>query len=333
MTKIGSYEFDILSDMFITGANRENAELRVPEIRGVLRWWFRVLGGFKSDGRDVKTQEAELFGSVHGEKKDEKCVRSSLVIRIEEGKLTPQLKEKNDYFLFPLNKNPKGCFPPTQKAFSLHVWWNGNLTSKENLEALITVFGHLGSLGMRTRRCYGALAFSDEKVPMSLAEALGHFKTPDAIEIKEYIDSFVDVDKCIQKAMGWLKGWRSFGPSNNRNKGPGEAFARRDHDIGLGNDCRPAVRPALGMPIDQKYSSINKKNKWDTVNPIDRFASPLILRPFKRCGGKIQLLTIFVECYKWRQGEKVKINGKECSVSLELYNAMKADKCLSKFIP
>ena len=149
MTKIGSYDFDILSDMFITGANRENAELRVPEIRGVLRWWFRVLGGFKSDSRDVKTQEAELFGSVHGEK----GARSELVLRVEEKKLVSSSKTANDYFLFPLKNEAKGYFKPAQNAFSLHVWWNDNLTSKENLEALITVFGHLGSLGMRTISC------------------------------------------------------------------------------------------------------------------------------------------------------------------------------------
>lgn len=326
MTKIGSYEFDILSDMFITGANRENAELRVPEIRGVLRWWFRVLGGFKSDSRDVKTQEAELFGSVHGEK----GARSALVVRIEAFKLMPLIKEKNDYFLFPLNKNPKGYFAPTQKAFRLHMWWSGDLIPKENLEALITIFGHLGSLGMRTRRCYGAIAFSDAKTSMSLKEALTHFKTPNAIEVKEYNKSFSTVDGCILEAMAWLKGWRSVGPSNNRNKGLGKDFAWRDHEIGRNACDKPAVRPALGMPILQKYGKEFSPARKDQ----ERFASPIILRPIRSEKG-FKLLVLFVEKYKWNESDliEIKSSGKKHPVSLELYNAMKADKCLTEFIP
>lgn len=326
MTKIGSYDFDILSDMFITGADQTKAELRVPELRGVLRWWFRVLGGFKSDGRDVKIQETELFGSVHGAK----GARSELVLRVEEKKLVSSSKTANDYFLFPLKNEAKGYFKPAQKAFSLHVWWNDNLTSKENLEALITVFGHLGSLGMRTRRCYGALAFSEDKAPMSLAEALGYFKTPDAIEIKSYIDSFVDVDKCIQKAKGWLQGWRSVGPSNYRNKGPGKDFAWRDHEIGRGEDSRPAVRPALGMPILQKYGKEFSPARKDQ----ERFASPIILRPIRSEKG-FKLLVLFVEKYKWNESDliEIKSSGKKHPVSLELYNAMKANEYLTEFIP
>ena len=333
MIKIGSYDFDILSDMFITGADQTKAELRVPEIRGVLRWWFRVLGGFKSDSRTVKEQERMIFGSVHSDGgRDEKCIRSSLILRVEERKLHADKKEANDYFLFPLHKNARGYFRPTQKAFTLNVLWDGVACPQKNLEALITVFGNLGSLGMRTRRCYGAIAFSDNKAPMSFQEAFSYFKTPDAIEIKAHTETFADVDKCIQEAKRWLQGWRAVGPSNNRNKGPGKDFAWRDHEIGRGEDNRPAVRPALGMPIVQKYSSGDRKqNTWNMVQPAERFASPVILRPFMRGDGRLQLLAIFVECYKWQQGEKVKINSKEYPVSLELYDAMKNDSTLIDF--
>lgn len=328
MMLVGLYDFDILSDMFITGADQKTAELRISEIRGVLRWWFRVLGGFKSEARSVKEQERMIFGSVHGEK----CMRSQLLIRVEEKKLNANVKEANDYFLFPLNKNGRGYFAPAQKAFKLHVLWNGDKSQEENLKALITIFGNLGSLGMRTRRCYGAIAFSDNNAPMSLKEALEHFNTPNAIEIKAYNEPFRDVNLCIQKAMAWLKGWRSVGPSNFRNQGPGKDFAWRDHDIGLDrNDHRPAVRPALGMPIIQKYSSVKKSNNWNMVKPAERFSSPVILRPFKSIDGKIQLLTIFVECYKWAVGEMVEINKRSHDVSLELYNAMKQDSELINF--
>lgn len=340
MIKIGSYDFDILSDMFITGADQTKAELRVPEIRGVLRWWFRVFGGFKSDSRTVKEQERMIFGSVHSDGgRDEKCIRSSLILRVEEKKLQADKKEANDYFLFPLHKNARGYFRPTQKAFTLNVLWDGVACPEKDLEALITVFGNLGSLGMRTRRCYGAIAFSDNNELMLLKEALRYFNAPDAIEIKMYNESFRTVDSCIQEAMAWLKGWRSVGPANKRNKRRGmehgedvRSFAWRDHEIGRGTCDMPAVRPALGMPLLQKYG----KELSPAKEGQERFASPVMLRP-TRDGNQFKLLVLFVEKYKWDVQDPIKIKtlGKEHNVehnvSLELYNAMKNDSTLIDF--
>ena len=183
---------------------------------------------------------------------------------------------------------------------------------------------------MRTRRCYGAIAFSDNNAPMSLKDALAYFNTPNTIEIKAYNESFRTVDSCIQKAIAWLKGWRSVGPANNRNQGPGREFAWRDHEIGRGVCDMPAVRPALGMPILQKYG----KELYPAKEGQERFASPVMLRP-TRDGSQFKLLVLFVEKYKWDVQDpiKIKATGKKHEVSLELYNAMKADKCLTEFIP
>ena len=49
-------KFKLITPAFCGGAIPETqAESRAPSIRGQLRWWFRVLGGFKSlSGKSVK---------------------------------------------------------------------------------------------------------------------------------------------------------------------------------------------------------------------------------------------------------------------------------------
>ncbi len=57
--KKGAFKFDLLTRLFAAGAEpQRDAEIRAPEIRAQLRWWFRILGGFKNDSRPVRDQES-----------------------------------------------------------------------------------------------------------------------------------------------------------------------------------------------------------------------------------------------------------------------------------
>ena len=58
MKTVFSAEIEFITPAFLAGADQNVPEIRVPSIRGELRWWFRALGGTQSE-------EAELFGSVH----------------------------------------------------------------------------------------------------------------------------------------------------------------------------------------------------------------------------------------------------------------------------
>ncbi len=54
-----TYNIEVITPCFCAGANQQQAEIRVPSIRGQLRWWFRALGG-------TRQEEAQIFGGVHG---------------------------------------------------------------------------------------------------------------------------------------------------------------------------------------------------------------------------------------------------------------------------
>ena len=55
----------LLSPCFCAGANQNAPEIRVPSIRGQLRWWFRLLYGSSELSEDaLRRQEWELFGGL-----------------------------------------------------------------------------------------------------------------------------------------------------------------------------------------------------------------------------------------------------------------------------
>ena len=60
-----SVEFDleVVTPMFLGGANTTDAELRVPSIKGMLRFWWRAMRAENDFGK-LAQSEAEIFGGV-----------------------------------------------------------------------------------------------------------------------------------------------------------------------------------------------------------------------------------------------------------------------------
>ena len=344
------FKFDILTWMFAAGANpqaKDGAEIRPSEIRGQLRWWFRALGGFKADARPVKEQEEFYFGGVGGSP-----MHSRIIVRVRQSALLQQELKDADalgarlntplgYLLFPLRSNEKNevdasraYFIPNDSssfAFSLEICLRDAEAEWEDVKALVAVFGHLGALGFRSRRCMGAVAFHDSG-PMNLKDALGHFKASENIVIKALPRSD-SMEACVNALANWLKNWRSYGSTRMglNESGDGFMYAKNDHDAGLGN-AEKVYRAAIGLPMIQQYSSGERlKNEW-TPKDGARFASPVILRPYRISEGRWLPLVVFADAdaHRWCKGRSVVIKGKggksqSLPLSMDLYEAMKAD--------
>jgi CRISPR-associated protein Cmr1 len=58
-------KFFILTPLFMSGSDKSKAELRVPSIKGALRFWWRALalGRLGSVGK-VRENESRIFGSA-----------------------------------------------------------------------------------------------------------------------------------------------------------------------------------------------------------------------------------------------------------------------------
>jgi len=57
--------FKVVTPMFISGADQDKAELRLPSIKGALRFWWRALAWDRfGDLKTIREEEAKLFGST-----------------------------------------------------------------------------------------------------------------------------------------------------------------------------------------------------------------------------------------------------------------------------
>ena len=355
---------DIISPALCGGAvPKENAEIRAASVRGQLRWWFRLLGGFTSlqqQGMDVREQEDRIFGVV----RDNNCKAGKLQVRTRMTNNANSERRAFDennrafpsgsgYFLFPMRNtktvdNSRAIFLNQLPEFELFLNWRGDSALAADIAALGYLYGYLGSLGMRSRRAMGALAFSkdqDKPIP-DYNNVISHFAAPNNITVKEL--PMQNNDNAISVLASWLRSWRAYlNERRQENRGaPGFEYARNDHDVGYAPDAqgRQTYRPALGLPIIQRLKGLNDTCQWEFSDNRGgaRFASPVILRPYINSAGTRKALVIFVDAYKYPEGNQVYLHygrarrrsePKECSVSQELYQAMKNDRRLATFSP
>lgn len=348
-----SYNFEIITPCFCAGADQSKAEIRAASIRGQLRWWFRILGGFKSlSAMSVRDQEAMIFGSISGDS----GTSGKLVLRTNSFNLQGSRKDAAAlghkqfsgpaYLTFPMQSRAnqdgsRGVFD--SGSFEITLIWRGPLSLMSSLKALMAIFANFGSLGFRSRRAMGALAPMGGKLPFTSWRE--YFQQPNSIVVRSIpANSSTDA---VSRLGGWLRQWRSHGRTqdhsanrDDNSKPPlnrGFKFAKRDHDLGYGLPTvrnEHAYRPALGLPIIQRIG--NEKKQWEYGKGNDqeakgRFASPVLLRPHKDAQGGWRALVIFVDARQWPEGKHVYLNGQPCTVSLDLYNAMKADPSLQPY--
>jgi len=62
------YECEVVTPMFVAGADQNKAVLRAPTVKGLLRYWWRATNEFDSL-RDLKKREGEIFGTTESKSK------------------------------------------------------------------------------------------------------------------------------------------------------------------------------------------------------------------------------------------------------------------------
>jgi CRISPR-associated protein Cmr1 len=338
---ITTLELEMLTPCFAGGVQPEKmAEIRASSLRGQLRWWFRALGGFASlRPRPLVDQESMVFGWACGRHR----TASPLTLRVETGEAMmhtglakkpvghmPIPSAVASYFLPYLEHRTRAALAPSLPRFTLHALWRGESQLEADVRALLHVFGHWGSLGYRSRRGLGAWGFVH--APPSLNDALSHFGDPSKITVRQMPAH--DAEHALQLLFQWLRKWRNYGrsPHQLNSFAPGLHYAKRDHDAGLNRQAGEVYRPALGLPMRQRFQQGTTVN-WSYGRSSQpghegHFASPVLLRPYRLAPQKWVALVLFVDSRCWPEGKKVFLNGQPRPVSLELYEAMKKDAAL-----
>jgi CRISPR/Cas system CMR-associated protein Cmr1 (group 7 of RAMP superfamily) len=148
-------DIELLTSTFNRGAYQDTPEIRVPSIRGMVRWWFRALGGSPDE-------EKEVFGGMKhfGQKLRDDVTASRLVFRVTQANVR---RASPDPGALPHKtggqSNPQAAFAPGG-GFQLQVLSRlGPLPAAlmDKASRALEVWLLLGSLGLRANRAGGSI--------------------------------------------------------------------------------------------------------------------------------------------------------------------------------
>ncbi len=307
--------FELLTPAIIAGADQQSAEMRIPSIRGALRWWARLIFG--------EEYENEIFGFVKGKT----CTQSKAFFRLlnanqrilKSQNAQSLAKDKYDYFLWPLQQQAKeGLSPNTRGVLDAGSRFKVSCKMKPGTEmwaGLIKCFLLFGSLGTRSRRAYGSMwpvsvTFDGKKweIPQTvddlLTEADEFFDNKD-ISIYRLSSGQKDYRNAIKYCADFLKRIRC-GKDDRGYRA--SQWGKKDHEAGRQKE-EQIYRAALGLPLTQRYSSDGRVVEY-SVERWDRLASPLHFKVVRLREGFVPLLLVIPE-YAPESGTKIKASVKK----------------------
>ncbi len=160
-----TFECEVITPMFLAGADGITPELRPPSIKGALRFWWRALNGHlpladvKNELGEIiqeglKTREGEIFGDTNR--------RSKVLIRVApiEEKISTNTFKNLNRRAYDLIYMTYGAVD--RKYYEVGTKFNIIIASKDNtilneVKKAFTALVHLGGLGAKSRNGFGSL--------------------------------------------------------------------------------------------------------------------------------------------------------------------------------
>lgn len=294
---------EVVTPLFLYGADGKKSELRISSIKGLLRFWWRAINHHLSI-EELRKKEFLIFGGVSEDDKN-KTVKSKVSIRMLDKHLTTldfsKELNKNDYSgiyyllysVIDLNKkeaiNTGDCFEiefkTTQKEFL-----------EEYLKALLFL-QFFGGLGTRNRRGAGSIRIIELKGydEFNYIKYKGLFYTDSINSKEELIKRFKELsslvnNKAKENSYSVVKGSKVIIFDSKKTWQEalnfiGEKFKKFRADIYKSNNKNKIYIAAnFGFPIIHKKKvkiiagKINKKNELVKIN---RKSSSIIFKVIK----------------------------------------------------
>ena len=158
---MNGYEFSLITPLIISGADKNNVELRTQSIKGMLRWWFGFYKSSFLNVDDLRKFESDVFGSTENS--------ALLYMRIVN---EPQNKE--DAYLCMNDRRRKGENGATEdysiikrESFStsqIEFKFLPHFQYQEELENSIMLLSLFGGIGARWRRGFGSVQIKEFEI-------------------------------------------------------------------------------------------------------------------------------------------------------------------------
>ncbi|MBW1973000.1 MAG: type III-B CRISPR module RAMP protein Cmr1 [Deltaproteobacteria bacterium] len=191
--KIINCKFEVVTPMFLSGADNNKAEIRAPSIKGLLRFWWRAIVGakLKYEKNEIKDKEERLFGtSLEDKEKKKGASKFSIKITklesyknrgIRSPKLDKNLKVSSaghlvspidylGYGVYLWNKKNKAvetsrAFFDSGTKFNISFIFSKPIDKNEEEEFLKALWGlvNFGGLGSRSRKGFGSTLLLNRK--------------------------------------------------------------------------------------------------------------------------------------------------------------------------
>ncbi|MCS6904872.1 MAG: type III-B CRISPR module RAMP protein Cmr1 [Bacteroidia bacterium] len=327
---------EVITPMFIAGADGKTPELRAASIKGVMRFWWRALQGEPDLGK-LRQKETELFGGTSGEGKKGIAARKSAVkiwvqkLRFQIENNPQKFREEGINYLFysmiTMKDNRRKYYKPGT-SFEIVLLSREEQKLEQALYSLeaASLFGGLGS---RTRR--GAGSFCIKKVEINGKSEKKWIlpNTDDPYEVKDFI-------KQVVKPLSFSPNYTTLKNSKVLIFEPREDWQSALAVIGNAfknfrekNKAKAYETPAFGFPIlhgiregnTRSYGGFLKTN--GKYEEIGRRASPVILKVIKAEENYFPIVVHFTNEFlppgamiSFAKGRNVDLNGKQPTTSL-----------------
>ncbi|WP_373500898.1 type III-B CRISPR module RAMP protein Cmr1 [Desulfococcus sp.] len=172
------FEVEVVTPMFLGGANVNEAELRTPSLKGMLRFWWRATCGI-SDIQEMKKNEAKIFGDTSYKAPFSAYIENvnhavPLLKNLPKGETFEVKSSKGtfrlgiiDYLAYGLRDQKKGYLRqhfPVGTKFNVNFIFFNEEYENEVLKAFYSLV-NFGGLGARSRNGFGCLSINANTKP------------------------------------------------------------------------------------------------------------------------------------------------------------------------
>lgn len=294
---------EVITPMFMAGANSKTPELRAPSIKGMMRFWWRAVKGI-DDPKELRKEEEKIFGGTEGAGKSKVNLKfpqiKSLDSYVKEG-----LKENFNlecrfkkgklegkhtglcYLLYSVDlpKNKRKFIMP-KYPFELTLCSRDDTAFKQALASLWCAI-HLGGFGVRARRGGGNLSvvgIEDDAINNYL-DFSPKGSTPD--EVASWL---CENYKKVREAISGKEGPKKFIASYSNlsfsrliiSRNPGDSWVGALNSVGkLFEEFRAKHRGEIfdsavfGLPVRHRNITVKAKKEEEFIK---RRSSPLIFK-------------------------------------------------------
>lgn len=252
------FDCEVITPMFISGADPKQVELRVASIKGALRFWWRALYGDKNID-EMRKKEGDLFGNTEKKSKVRISIKNeklNITTGLNGGKTYKVISSRGnfnlkifDYLAFGLcqydrqireNMYLRPHIVPGS-TFSLGIGLN-NCTQIEKSQIInaLSCLHYYGSIGSRSRNGFGCISIKSQTGKTELEE-LKNFNG----ELKKFT-SFSNYSKVfeITRANTWEEALSDIG------------LAYREARLSIEQKHNFNLRQYIAKPLEVKNKNV-----------------------------------------------------------------------------